>query len=71
MSGTDTADDVQWAAVCDCGWAASSTGSTAGRHRIEQIGINHARECDDTVTLERRGAVTRSVRELAVRWTDD
>jgi hypothetical protein len=50
-----TLDPFDWAAVCDCGWAASSTGTSAGRHRIEQLGINHDRECDDEVTLERRG----------------
>jgi len=71
MSDAATASDVEWAAVCECGWAASTMGTSAGRHRIEQIGINHDRECDDAVTLERRGATTRAVRELAARWADD
>lgn len=63
--------DVDWAAVCDCGWAASSTGADAGRLRIEQLGISHAAVCDDEVVLERRGLETWPVRELDQRWSDD
>lgn len=63
---------VDWAAVCDCGWAASSTGTSAGRHRIEQIGINHDRRCDDDVHLERRfGGDTKTLRQLTARWEDE
>jgi len=63
--------DVNWAAVCECGWAASSTGADAGRLRIEQLGISHAAVCDDEVVLERRGLETWPVRELDQRWSDD
>ena len=59
-------DRYDWAAVCECGWAASNTGTDVGRHRIEQIGINHSRECDDGVTLERRGQETAIVKRLEV-----
>lgn len=62
---------VDWAAVCNCGWAASSTGAEAGRLRIEQLGISHAAVCEDDVVLERRGIVTDVVRQLDQRWTDD
>lgn len=64
-------DHVDWAAVCECGWAASNTGTDVGRHRIEQLGINHSRECDDVVTLERRGQQTTEITELAARWDHD
>ena len=57
-------DRWDWAAVCECGWAASNTGANAGRYRIEQLGKNHDRECDDAVTLERRGAETVAVKQL-------
>ena len=63
--------NVDWAAVCDCGWAASSTGADAGRLRIEQLGISHATVCGDEVVLERRGLETCPVRELDQRWSDD
>jgi len=62
---------VDWAAVCDCGWAASSSGADAGRLRIEQLGISHAAMCEDDVVLERRGIETDVVRKLDKRWTDD
>ena len=59
-------DHYDWAAVCECGWAASNTGTDVGRHRIEQLGINHDRECDDVVTLERRGSDVVRVKALEV-----
>jgi hypothetical protein len=59
-------DRWDWAAVCECGWAASSSGTNAGRHRIEQLGKNHDRECDDTVTLERRGTDVEEIKRLEV-----
>lgn len=59
-------DRFEWAAVCECGWAASSEGARAGRHRIEQLGINHDRKCGDDVTLERRGGETTVVKRLEV-----
>jgi hypothetical protein len=59
-------DQYEWAAVCACGWAASNAGTNAGRHRIEQLGKNHDRECDDAVTLERRGADVEQVKQLEV-----
>jgi hypothetical protein len=64
-------DPYEWAAVCECGWAASSEGANAGRHRIEQLGINHDRQCDDVVMLERRGGETTEIKQLAARWNDD
>ena len=56
--------DVDWAAVCDCGWAASSAGTDVGRLRTEQLGISHATVCDDDVVLERRALETRAIRQL-------
>lgn len=65
-----TDHDVEWAAVCQCGWAASSTGTTAGRSRIESLGVAHDRECDDRVALERRHEDhTAHVRDLTERWS--
>jgi hypothetical protein len=65
-------DRFDWAAVCDCGWAASSTGTSFGRHRIEQLGINHDRECDDDVTLERRSdGDAKTIRPLSARCQDE
>ena len=68
MSKPDTNpfDVYDWAAVCDCGWAASNSGTSVGRHRIEQLGINHDRECSDTVRLERRGSDVLRVKTLEV-----
>ena len=57
-------DAYDWAAVCECGWAASNTGANAGRYRIEQLGKTHDRECDDVVMLERRGTETVSIKRL-------
>jgi hypothetical protein len=73
MSKTDDPvfGQFDWAAVCDCGWAASSTGTTFGRHRIEHIGINHDRQCDDEVTLERRGEQSDEIKKLTSGWGDD
>jgi len=59
-------EPYDWAAVCECGWAASSSGTNAGRHRIEQLGKNHDRECDDAVTLERRGTDVEEIKQLEV-----
>lgn len=57
--------DVEWAAVCDCGWAISTTGTTIGRSRIEAVGRTHDKRCSDTVRLERRGdEETEHVRDL-------
>lgn len=68
MSKVGTTDQprVFWAAVCDCGWAASSRGTSAERVQIEGLGRTHARNCDDdgTVRLERRADETETVKDL-------
>lgn len=68
MSKVETTDQprVFWAAVCDCGWAASSRGTSAERLQIEGLGRTHATNCEDdeTVRLERRGAETETIKDL-------
>lgn len=65
-----TENDVDWAAVCQCGWAISSTGAEAGRARIEEVGQAHAKRCDEIVSLERRHEDrTSHVRDLNGRWS--
>lgn len=66
-----TEHNVEWAAVCDCGWSISSTGTSASRTRIEQLGETHAKKCDDTISLERRhDNRTEHVRDLTGRWSE-
>ena len=57
---------VYWAAVCDCGWAASSRGTAAERTQIESLGRTHDGNCEDdgSVYLERRSDDTEVVEEL-------
>jgi len=68
MSKVESTDQprVFWAAVCDCGWAASSRGTAAERIQIESLGRTHAGNCEDdeTVRLERRAGETEIVKDL-------